>query len=105
MPFNPRESSEQDLRLGILPNLSQFLVQTLLVFFVGMTVGLERTVVPVLAKEEFAQQRHPLLCGELWIRESPAQPVWRPPLGILGTQAVVGPWLGGGGPYPPHSGG
>ena len=42
------------MRLGILPNLSQFLVQTLLVFIVGMTVGLERTVVPVLAKEEFA---------------------------------------------------
>lgn len=41
-------------RLGILPNLNQFLIQTLLVFFVGMTVGLERNVVPVLAEEEFA---------------------------------------------------
>ena len=41
-------------QLGILPNLGQFLVQTLLVFFVGMTVGLERSVVPVLAEEEFA---------------------------------------------------
>ena len=37
-----------------MPNLNQFLVQTLLVFFVGMTVGLERNVVPVLAEEEFA---------------------------------------------------
>ena len=44
----------QTLRLGILPNLNQFLVQTLLVFFVGMTVGLERNVVPLLAEEEFA---------------------------------------------------
>jgi len=41
-------------RLGILPNLGQFLVQTFLVFFVGITVGLERNVVPVLAKDEFA---------------------------------------------------
>ena len=40
--------------LGIRANLGQFLVQTLLVFFVGMTVGLERNVVPVLAEEEFA---------------------------------------------------
>lgn len=37
-----------------MPNLNQFLIQTLLVFFVGMTVGLERNVVPVLAEEEFA---------------------------------------------------
>ena len=40
--------------MGIRPNLGQFLVQTLLVFFVGMTVGLERTVIPVLAEDEFA---------------------------------------------------
>ncbi len=41
-------------RLGIMANLGQFLVQTVLVFFVGITVGLERNVVPILAKEEFA---------------------------------------------------
>jgi MFS family permease len=52
--FYPSQGSEQELRLGIMPNLGQFLVQTLLVFFVGMTVGLERNVVPVLAEEEFA---------------------------------------------------
>ena len=40
--------------LGIFPNLGQFLVQTLLVFFVGITVGQERNVLPVLADEEFA---------------------------------------------------
>ena len=37
-----------------MPNIGQFLVQTLLVFFVGMTIGLERNVVPLLAEEEFA---------------------------------------------------
>ena len=37
-----------------MANLGQFLVQTLLVFFVGITVGLERSVVPVLAEDEFA---------------------------------------------------
>ena len=45
---------ERAPQFGIQPNLGQFLVQTLLVFFVGMTVGLERNVVPVLAEEEFA---------------------------------------------------
>ena len=51
MHFHPYDA---ELRLGILPNLGQFLVLTLLVFFVGMTVGLERSVVPVLAEDEFA---------------------------------------------------
>ena len=45
--------SQQDIKFGILPNLGQFVVLTLLVFFVGMTVGMERSVVPVLAQEEF----------------------------------------------------
>ncbi|MFQ6019673.1 MAG: MFS transporter [Dehalococcoidia bacterium] len=47
-------TGHREVRLGIGANLGQFLVQTLLVFFVGMTIGLERTVVPVLAKDEFA---------------------------------------------------
>lgn len=40
--------------MGIMANLGQFVVQTVLVFFVGITIGLERNVVPILAKEEFA---------------------------------------------------
>ena len=48
-----RERGPQ-LRLGIRANLGQFLVQTLLVFFVGITVGLERNIVPVMASEEFS---------------------------------------------------
>lgn len=47
-------SAPSGLRLGVRANLGQFLVQTVLVFFVGITVGLERNVVPLLAKEEFA---------------------------------------------------
>ena len=50
----PQQDNEQTLQLGIPANLGQFLVQTLLVFFVGMTVGLERNVIPVLAEDEFA---------------------------------------------------
>jgi MFS family permease len=47
-------SSQNILELGIRANLGQFVVQTFLVFFVGMTIGLERKVVPVLAEEDFA---------------------------------------------------
>ena len=38
---------------GIRPNLGQFLQQLLQVFFVGLTIGMQRTVVPALAEAEF----------------------------------------------------
>ena len=49
-----QNTSPQTFSLGIRANLSQFLVLTLLVFFAGVTVGLERNVVPLLAEDEFA---------------------------------------------------
>ena len=54
MFFRPRQDGKQEIQFGIRPNLDQFLVQVLLVFFVGVTVGLERNVIPVLAEDEFA---------------------------------------------------
>lgn len=39
--------------LGIRENLRPFLQQLLQVFFVGLTIGLQRTVIPALAEEEF----------------------------------------------------
>jgi len=38
---------------GIRKNLDQFAQQLLQVFFVGLTIGMQRTVVPVLAESEF----------------------------------------------------
>jgi MFS family permease len=38
---------------GIRPNIGQFAQQLLQVFFVGLTIGMQRTVVPVLAESEF----------------------------------------------------
>jgi MFS family permease len=38
---------------GIRPNIGQFTQQLLQVFFVGLTIGMQRTVVPVLAETEF----------------------------------------------------
>lgn len=43
----------EKLRIGIKVNLNQFILQILLVFFVGITVGLERNIVPIIGKEEF----------------------------------------------------
>ena len=40
-------------QLGIGRNKGQFMQQLLQVFFVGLTVGMQRTVVPVLAESEF----------------------------------------------------
>ncbi len=38
---------------GIRPNIRQFAQQLLQVFFVGLTIGMQRTVVPTLAETEF----------------------------------------------------
>jgi hypothetical protein len=41
------------LRLGLKPNINQFLLLILVNAFVGAMIGLEQTVVPLLGKEEF----------------------------------------------------
>jgi MFS family permease len=38
---------------GIRPNLGQFAQQLLQVFFVGLTIGMQRNVVPIMAETEF----------------------------------------------------
>jgi MFS family permease len=38
---------------GIRPNIGQFAHQLLQVFFVGLTIGMQRTVIPALAESEF----------------------------------------------------
>ena len=38
---------------GIRANIGQFAQQLLQVFFVGLTIGMQRTVVPALAEVEF----------------------------------------------------
>jgi MFS family permease len=53
MPTSVRRRREEPIRLGILPNLAQFLLLIVISVFVGGMVGLERTVVPLLGKEQF----------------------------------------------------
>lgn len=49
----PQSSSEAQYIHGIRANIGQFCQQLLQVFFVGLTIGLQRNVVPALAETEF----------------------------------------------------
>jgi len=40
-------------RLGLRPNINQFLILVLVNAFVGAMIGLEQTVVPLIGKNEF----------------------------------------------------
>ena len=46
-------NEEPGIRLGLRENLAQFSLLVLINFFVGMMVGLERTVVPLIGEREF----------------------------------------------------
>jgi MFS family permease len=50
----PSTPAEPDLRLGLRPNLAQFLLLVAVNALVGGMLGQERTVLPLLATEEFA---------------------------------------------------
>ncbi len=48
-------------QLGIRENLTPFLQQLLQLFFVGLTIGLQRTVIPALAESEFGVAKGSIL--------------------------------------------
>jgi MFS family permease len=48
-------------RLGLRPNINQFLLLILVNAFVGAMIGLEQTVVPLLGKEEFGLESNVLV--------------------------------------------
>ena len=48
-------------RLGLRPNVNQFLLLILVNAFVGAMIGLEQTVVPLLGKEEFGLESNALV--------------------------------------------
>jgi MFS family permease len=50
---DPHDSSGPPLRLGLRENLRQFSLLVVINAFVGAMVGMERTVLPLLAEEEF----------------------------------------------------
>jgi MFS family permease len=55
------EHATPQLRLGLRPNINQFLLLILVNAFVGAMIGLEQTVVPLLGKEEFGLESNALI--------------------------------------------
>jgi len=53
--------SQKTLRLGLRPNLNQFLILVLVNAFVGAMVGLEQTVVPLIGKDVFYIESNTLI--------------------------------------------
>ena len=51
--FRGQKSVDGELRLGLLENWRQFALLVALNLFVGGMIGLERTILPVLAEAEF----------------------------------------------------
>lgn len=55
------EHAKPHIRLGLKPNINQFLLLILVNAFVGAMIGLEQTVVPLLGKEEFGLESNVLV--------------------------------------------
>jgi MFS family permease len=55
------DGAKPQLRLGLKPNINQFLLLILVNAFVGAMIGLEQTVVPLLGKEEFGLESNVLV--------------------------------------------
>lgn len=53
MPFSNTQGSAQSLQLGLRANWRQFSLLVLINAFVGSMVGLERTILPLLAEHDF----------------------------------------------------
>ena len=49
------------IKLGLKPNINQFLLLILVNAFVGAMIGLEQTVIPILGKEEFDLESNALI--------------------------------------------
>ena len=99
--LSPNTSSPQPARpahqLGLFPNLGQFILLASITGGVGLVVGAERIVVPVLAKQDFGVASfsgHASLHRQFWLCESRAQPYCGPPGRPLRAQAAARPGLG-----------
>ena len=61
MVGNEGDSYDKPIRLGLRPNLNQFLILVLVNAFVGSMIGLEQTVVPLIGANEFGIQSNALV--------------------------------------------
>ena len=51
--MNSGDDKADSIKLGLRPNIQQFLILVLVNAFVGAMIGLEQTVVPLIGKNEF----------------------------------------------------
>jgi len=51
--MNSSDDKDDSIKLGLHPNIPQFLILVLVNAFVGAMIGLEQTVVPLIGKNEF----------------------------------------------------
>ena len=49
------------IKLGLKPNINQFILLIIVNAFVGAMIGLEQTVIPILGKEEFDLESNALI--------------------------------------------
>jgi len=54
-------NNDSKIKLGLGPNIIQFLILVLVNAFVGAMIGLEQTVVPLIGVEEFGIQSNALV--------------------------------------------
>jgi len=54
-------TEDKDIRLGLGPNIQQFLILVLVNAFVGAMIGLEQTVVPLIGKNEFGIESNAII--------------------------------------------
>jgi MFS family permease len=58
---NKTNKDSNSIKLGLKPNINQFLLLILVNAFVGAMIGLEQTVIPILGKEEFDLESNALI--------------------------------------------
>ena len=58
---NKTNKDINSLKLGLKPNINQFLLLIVVNAFVGAMIGLEQTVIPILGKEEFDLESNALI--------------------------------------------
>jgi len=58
---NTTKEDTGPIKLGLKPNINQFLLLIIVNAFVGAMIGLEQTVIPILGKEEFDLESNALI--------------------------------------------
>jgi hypothetical protein len=58
---NNNKDNAPSIRLGLRPNINQFLILVIVNAFVGAMIGLEQTVVPLIGQDEFRIESNTLI--------------------------------------------